>query len=186
MSFHAGQTFTFGEQPSATKWQYLWDNDYALADGSGISDDAIITRHIADDAVKAANIDFSTFVNSATGIKTTTTVTAGNFSGTSTRSSQGLTMPAGASKALVLATVRLQSQVSAANDMTCRVNNATTGSSAQTGVVTGVGTFAGGMGNSFGIVDITPGVSNTFDLICTAGSNASVSNYILIVIPIPD
>lgn len=46
MSFHAGQTFTFGEQPSATKWQYIWDNDYALADGTGISNDAILTRHI--------------------------------------------------------------------------------------------------------------------------------------------
>lgn len=37
MSFHTGQTFTYGEQPSATKWQYLWDNDYALADGEGFS-----------------------------------------------------------------------------------------------------------------------------------------------------
>lgn len=46
MSFHAGQTFVFGEQPSATKWQYLWDNDYALADGSGISDNAIGSRQI--------------------------------------------------------------------------------------------------------------------------------------------
>lgn len=41
MSFHPGQTFTFGEQPSASKWQFLWDNDYALADGSGITDNAI-------------------------------------------------------------------------------------------------------------------------------------------------
>jgi hypothetical protein len=56
MSFHAGQTFTFGEQPSATKWQYLWDNDYALADGTGISNDAIITRHILDGQVTAAKI----------------------------------------------------------------------------------------------------------------------------------
>jgi len=31
--------------------QYIWDNDYALADGTGISDDAIIARHIADGAV---------------------------------------------------------------------------------------------------------------------------------------
>jgi hypothetical protein len=33
MTFHTGQTFTFGEQPSATKWGYLWENDeyhYAL------------------------------------------------------------------------------------------------------------------------------------------------------------
>lgn len=41
MSFHAAQTFTFGEQPSATKWGYIWENDYALADGSGISSAAI-------------------------------------------------------------------------------------------------------------------------------------------------
>lgn len=46
MSFHAGQTFTFGETPSATKWNYIWENDYALADGTGISNDAIINRHI--------------------------------------------------------------------------------------------------------------------------------------------
>lgn len=48
MSFHAGQTFTYGEQPSATKWQYLWDNDYALADGSGISAGAILSTHLAE------------------------------------------------------------------------------------------------------------------------------------------
>lgn len=48
MSFHTSQTFTYGEQPSATKWQYLWDNDYALADGSGISDGAITVDHLAE------------------------------------------------------------------------------------------------------------------------------------------
>lgn len=45
MSFHASQTFTFGEQPSATKWQYIWDNDYALADGTGITSGVIVARH---------------------------------------------------------------------------------------------------------------------------------------------
>lgn len=59
MSFHAGQTFTFGEQPSATKWQYLWDNDYALADGTGISNDAILNRHLANSAVQKDNIDYT-------------------------------------------------------------------------------------------------------------------------------
>lgn len=61
MSFHAGQTFTFGEQPSATKWQYLWDNDYALADGTGISNDAILARHILNGVVNLAKMDFSTW-----------------------------------------------------------------------------------------------------------------------------
>jgi len=56
MSFHAGQTFTFGEQPSATKWQYLWDNDYALADGTGISDNAILNRHLASGIVGSAEM----------------------------------------------------------------------------------------------------------------------------------
>ncbi len=76
MSFHAGQTFTFGEQPSATKWQYLWDNDYALADGSGISDDALLSRHYAAKSVNAEALDagvpvqivqtdFSAFASSA-------------------------------------------------------------------------------------------------------------------------
>lgn len=46
MSFHTGQSFTFGETPSATKWNYLWENDYALADGTGIEDDAISGRQI--------------------------------------------------------------------------------------------------------------------------------------------
>lgn len=48
MAFHAGQSFVFGEQPSATKWNYLWDNDYALANGTGISNDAITKDHIKD------------------------------------------------------------------------------------------------------------------------------------------
>lgn len=51
MAFTTGQTFTYGETPSAAKMQYIWDNDYALADGTGIEDDAIIARHIADGEV---------------------------------------------------------------------------------------------------------------------------------------
>lgn len=46
MSFHGGQTFVFGEQPAASKWQWLWDNDDALANGTGISDAAIAKRHM--------------------------------------------------------------------------------------------------------------------------------------------
>ena len=56
MSFHAGQTFVYGEQPSATKMQYIWDNDYALADGSGISDSAIKNRHVADANITPAKL----------------------------------------------------------------------------------------------------------------------------------
>lgn len=51
MSFHASQTFTFGEQPSATKWQWVWDNDDALSDGSGIEAGAITASKLDADAV---------------------------------------------------------------------------------------------------------------------------------------
>lgn len=56
MSFHTAQTFTYGETPSATKWNYLWENDYALADGTGIEDDAIIARHITDAVITPAKL----------------------------------------------------------------------------------------------------------------------------------
>jgi hypothetical protein len=56
MAFQGGNTFVFGEQPAASKWDQLWRNDDALADGTGISDNAIINRHIGDDAVKAAEM----------------------------------------------------------------------------------------------------------------------------------
>ena len=39
MSFTAGQSFSFGEQPSTTKWNYLWGNDYALQDWSAFTND---------------------------------------------------------------------------------------------------------------------------------------------------
>lgn len=70
MSFHAGQTFTFGEQPSATKWQYLWDNDYALADGTGISDDAILARHIAAGVVGNSELAAGVLVQEAGNVTT--------------------------------------------------------------------------------------------------------------------
>lgn len=69
MSFHSGQTFTFGETPSATKWNYLWENDYALADGTGISDNAIINRHITEGVVSLkklnADVAFLAYMHNA-------------------------------------------------------------------------------------------------------------------------
>ncbi len=59
MSFHTGQTFTFGETPSATKWNYIWENDYALRDGTGIADDAILQRHLADGIVNSDRVDWA-------------------------------------------------------------------------------------------------------------------------------
>lgn len=41
----------FGEQPSASKWNILGSNDASFNDGTGIGDNAIINRHLGDDAV---------------------------------------------------------------------------------------------------------------------------------------
>lgn len=38
----------FGEQPTAAKWNILGTNDASFHDGTGIDDDAILTRHVLD------------------------------------------------------------------------------------------------------------------------------------------
>ena len=57
MSFHPGQTFTFGETPSATKWNYLWENDYALQDWSAFTNDTFPIALIQDGDITAAKLD---------------------------------------------------------------------------------------------------------------------------------
>lgn len=46
----------FGEQPTAAKWNQLGQNDAGFKDGSNIDNDAILNRHIADNAVGAPQI----------------------------------------------------------------------------------------------------------------------------------
>ncbi len=50
MSYSA-DTFVADEQPTTAKWNKLWSNDASFNDGTGIGDDAIIARHIADNVV---------------------------------------------------------------------------------------------------------------------------------------
>lgn len=51
-----GWAVIYGETPSATRWSELGDNDDALATGAGIDDLAILTRHLAANAVTGAKI----------------------------------------------------------------------------------------------------------------------------------
>lgn len=46
----------YGEVPSATRWSELGLNDNSLATGAGIDDLAILTRHIAANAITGAKI----------------------------------------------------------------------------------------------------------------------------------
>ena len=53
---YAGWSVVYGEQPSATKWNILGTNDASFNDGTGIADDKVIARHLADNAVETAAI----------------------------------------------------------------------------------------------------------------------------------
>ena len=51
-TYHAWSV-VYGETPSATKWNYLGENDAGLKDGELIDNDAILNRHIADEVRSA-------------------------------------------------------------------------------------------------------------------------------------
>lgn len=101
MTFHSGQTFVFGETPSATKWQYLWDNDYALADGTGIDNNAIAARSLATNAIE---LGYASVTSDQTGITSITDLTS---------LSNAVTVPAGSRSILIHGHVHLNG--SAAN-----------------------------------------------------------------------
>lgn len=52
----------FGEQPTAAKWNILGTNDASFNDGTGIADDAILARHIANLAVSNAQMAADTWL----------------------------------------------------------------------------------------------------------------------------
>ena len=70
MSYSA-DTFVADEQPTTAKWNKLWSNDASFNDGTGIADDAILQRHISDQAVGALQrkevVDVGTFTTTGNG-----------------------------------------------------------------------------------------------------------------------
>lgn len=65
---YSADSFVADEQPTTAKWNKLWTNDASFNDGTGIADDAIIARHLADNSVFARNIDSTGLIQSATGL----------------------------------------------------------------------------------------------------------------------
>jgi hypothetical protein len=59
MSFHTAQTFTFGETPSATKWNYIWENDYALQDWSAYTNDTFPQELIPNNEITLEKLNAS-------------------------------------------------------------------------------------------------------------------------------
>lgn len=54
---YSADTFVADEQPTTAKWNKLWSNDASFNDGTGIADDAILNRHLADNSVLSAQLD---------------------------------------------------------------------------------------------------------------------------------
>lgn len=57
---YSADTFVADEQPTTAKWNKLWSNDASFNDGTGIADNAIINRHMADDSVTGDNLSLDT------------------------------------------------------------------------------------------------------------------------------
>lgn len=54
---YSADSFVADEQPTTAKWNKLWTNDASFNDGTGIADDAIIARHMADNSVLSASLN---------------------------------------------------------------------------------------------------------------------------------
>lgn len=52
-SGYQAETFTAGEVPTTTIWNFLWSNDASFNTGNGFNDGIIIARHFATNAVPA-------------------------------------------------------------------------------------------------------------------------------------
>jgi microcystin-dependent protein len=50
-SGYTSHTFTAGEVPTTTIWNYLWGNDAAFNNGNGFNDGIIVWRHLTSDIV---------------------------------------------------------------------------------------------------------------------------------------
>ena len=73
---YSADTFVADEQPTTAKWNKLWTNDAAFNDGTGIADNAILTRHILDANVTTPEVKLSTFNYNDTNNSNFTTTSA--------------------------------------------------------------------------------------------------------------
>lgn len=186
MAFHTGQTFVFGEVPAASKWQFIWDNDYALADGSGISAGAITAAKLAAGAV--GNVALGLSMSTSLIKPTNTSISSTSYTDV-TAGSLAVTCPAGA--VLIIGSVGLQNFAGGQFDMYGRV------------VMDGSPSAAGGLarttqatlynGATCTLIDLFTGVSagsHTFKLQArsssgaTTGVNADTDGTIICIIPL--
>ena len=57
---YSADTFVADEQPTTAKWNKLWTNDASFNNGTGIADNAILTRHITNSNVTSSKLSFET------------------------------------------------------------------------------------------------------------------------------
>lgn len=84
---YASWSVTFGEQPSAAKWNILGTNDASFNDGTGIGTNAIAAASLKTNAIKLGYTELTADANTSgtsetevTGLATTVTIPSGSRS----------------------------------------------------------------------------------------------------------
>ena len=122
---YSADTFVADEQPTTAKWNKLWSNDASFNDGTGIGDNAILTRHITNSNVTSSKLSFETV---ETKLSSTFNSAASN---TWQDTGMKLTLPT-AGLWIVMANLRT-SVPSAGNFSAVRLYNQTTGAAVTDG-----------------------------------------------------
>lgn len=104
-------TFVANEQPTTAKWNLIGSNDASFNSGNGFEDGIIVNRHLANNAVGAANLATNaiTLYKNNNLSHTTSSATPADM----TNGSQTVTVPAGGRSVLIF--LVLQPGGSAAN-----------------------------------------------------------------------
>jgi hypothetical protein len=87
---YASWSVTFGEQPSAAKWNILGTNDASFNDGTGIATNAITAAKLSTSAIKLGSTTFGSSTSSVTAVA----ITGGSLT---------ITVPAGGRSVLLIA-----------------------------------------------------------------------------------
>lgn len=118
---YSALTFTASEIPTLTKWNQMWANDAAMADGTGIANNAILTRHLL-----ANNVTGDKLATSAIKLGVTNVIdTVSHTTTETTVASVTVTVPAGGRDVLIKCIVP-QLQSNAADRIQVKIKESST------------------------------------------------------------
>lgn len=172
-------TFVANEQPTTAKWNLIGSNDASFNNGNGFEDEIIINRHIGLGAVIPKNIDLSSI-----GVITSSSASS-NFSSTTDIQSASVVIPTGCTKALIIGSVRLQTQNGTLQDMQAWVDYDSATAVTKAGIFTGTASFQGASVAILDRITVSAG-TKTFKIRATtsAGGLANCGIRTVFIIPL--